>query len=158
MIDLGSNTFHLAIVSLDDAGQIHVIDSQKENLRLCEVVEEGVIPNSFFRKAEDALLAMKSIGQSYHAEFRLIATQAIRGARNRLQFMEHIQQKIGLKLEIIDGVEEARLSYFGVIQSLSFGHDLVLSVDVGGASTEIALGRGTECQYLPTQQVQQVQE
>ncbi len=148
MLDLGSNTFHLAIVSLDDAGQIHVLDSQKENLRLAEAVEDGYIPDSFFKKASDALQAMKAIGQSYHAEFRLIATQAIRAAANRQEFMEHILQSTGLKLEIIDGVEEARLSYFGVIQSLSFGQDLVLSVDVGGASTEIAVGRGTECQYL----------
>ncbi len=135
-------------MSLDDAGQIHVIDSQKENLRLAEVIEDGFIPHSFFTKASDALLAMKGIGQSYHAEFRLIATQAIRAAENKLEFIEHIQQSTGFKLEIIDGVEEARLSYFGVIQSLSFGQDSVLSVDVGGASTEIAVGRGTDCQYL----------
>lgn len=148
MIDLGSNTFHLAITSLDDAGQIHVIDSQKAGLRLAEVIEDSEIPEKFFKRAADTLLAMKSIGQSYHAEFRLVATQAIRAARNRLAFIEHIQKTTGLKLEIIDGVEEARLSFLGVYQGLSFGHDVVLSLDVGGASTEIAVGQTTECHYL----------
>lgn len=148
MIDLGSNTFHLAITSLDDAGQIHVIDSQKESLRLAEALDEGEIPDKFFKKAADALVAMKSIGQSYNAEFRLIATQAIRVAKNRLSFIEHIQKSTGLKLEIIDGVEEARLSFLGVCQGLSFGSDTLLSVDIGGASTEIAVGRMGECLYL----------
>ncbi len=148
MIDLGSNTFHLAITSLDDAGQIHVIDSQKESLRLAEVLEDGEIPEKFFKKAADALVAMKSIGQSYNAEFRLIATQAIRVARNRISFIDHVQKSTGLKLEIIDGVEEARLSFLGVCQGLSFGPDTLLSLDIGGASTEIAVGRMGECIYL----------
>lgn len=148
MIDLGSNTFHLAITSLDDAGQIHIIDSQKESLRLAEALEDGEIPDKFFKKAADALVAMKSIGQSYNAEFRLIATQAIRVAKNRLAFIEHVQKSTGLKLEIIDGVEEARLSFLGVCQGISFGTDTLISVDIGGASTEIAVGRMGECLYL----------
>ncbi len=148
MIDLGSNTFHLAITSLDEAGQTHVIDSQKENLRLAEAVEDGMIPEKLFQRATEALLAMRSIGQSYQAEFRVVATQAIRAAHNRLAFIDHVLKTTGLKMEIIDGVEEARLSFLGVSQSLSFGMETLLSVDIGGASTEIAVGKGADCTYL----------
>ncbi len=148
MIDLGSNTFHLAITSLDEAGQTHVIDGQKENMRLAEAIDEDMIPERIFERATEALLAMKSIGQSYQAEFRVVATQAIRAAHNRLTFIDHIQKTTGLKLEIIDGVEEARLSFLGVSQGLSFGLETLLSVDIGGASTEIAVGRGADCTYL----------
>jgi exopolyphosphatase/guanosine-5'-triphosphate,3'-diphosphate pyrophosphatase len=148
VIDLGSNTFHLAITALDEAGQIHVIDGQKENMRIAEAIEDGMIPERLFQRATEALLAMKSIGQSYKGEFRVVATQAIRAAHNRLAFIDHIQKTTGLKMEIIDGVEEARLSFLGVSQSLSFGTENLLSVDIGGASTEIAVGRGADCTYL----------
>jgi exopolyphosphatase/guanosine-5'-triphosphate,3'-diphosphate pyrophosphatase len=148
VIDLGSNTFHLAITTLDEAGLIHVIDGQKENMRLAELIDDGDIPEKVFKRASDALAAMKSIGQSYQAEFRLVATQAIRAAKNRLAFIEHVQKTTGLKLEIIDGVEEARLSYLGISQSLSFGGETLLALDIGGASTEIAVGQGSDCRYL----------
>lgn len=148
VIDLGSNTFHLAITTLDEDGHIHVIDSQKEAMRLAEVIEDGYIPAKLFKRSTDALLAMKSIGQSFHAEFRLVATQAIRAANNRLAYIEHIRKSTGLNLEIIDGVEEARLSFLGVIQGLHFGDDAMLTVDIGGASTELAFGRPFDCNYL----------
>ncbi|MBC7661690.1 MAG: Ppx/GppA family phosphatase [Chitinophagaceae bacterium] len=148
MIDLGSNTFHLAITTLDEDGHIHVIDTQKDNLRLAEMLEDGYIPAKFFKHSADSLLAMKSIGQSYNAQFRLVATQAIRSAHNRLAFIEHIRKATGLDLEIIDGVEEARLSYLGVVQGLHFADESVMTVDIGGASTEIAAGQASDCHYL----------
>ncbi|MBC7533072.1 MAG: Ppx/GppA family phosphatase [Oligoflexus sp.] len=148
VIDLGSNTFHLAITTLDEDGHIHVIDTQKDHLRLAEMLEDGYIPAKLFKRSAEALLAMKSIGQSYHAQFRLVATQAIRSAHNRLAFIEHIRKATGLDLEIIDGVEEARLSFLGVIQGLHFADEPVMTVDIGGASTEIACGRASDCNYL----------
>ncbi len=148
MIDLGSNTFHLAITTLDEDGHIHVIDTQKDHIRLAEMLEDGYIPAKLFKRSAEALLAMKSIGQSYHAQFRLVATQAIRSAHNRLAFIEHIRKATGLDLEIIDGVEEARLSFLGVIQGLHFADEPVMTVDIGGASTEIACGIASDCNYL----------
>ncbi len=148
MIDLGSNTFHLAITTLDEDGHIHVVDTQKDHLRLAEMLEDGYIPAKLFKRSADALLAMKSIGQSYHAQFRVVATQAIRSASNRLAFIEHIRKATQLDLEIIDGVEEARLSFLGVIQGLHFGDEPVMTVDIGGASTEIACGQASDCHYL----------
>ncbi|MES2745225.1 MAG: Ppx/GppA phosphatase family protein, partial [Bdellovibrionota bacterium] len=148
VIDLGSNTFHLAITTLDEDGHIHVIDTQKDHLRLAEMLEDGYIPAKLFKRSTDALLAMKSIGQSYHAQFRLVATQAIRSAHNRLAFIEHVRKSTQLDLEIIDGVEEARLSFLGVIQGLHFGDEPVMTVDIGGASTEIACGKASDCHYL----------
>lgn len=148
MIDLGSNTFHLAITTLDEDGHIHVIDTQKEHLRLAEMLEDNFITAKLFKRSADALLAMKAIGQSYNAQFRLVATQAIRSAHNRLAFIEHVRKATGLDLEIIDGVEEARLSFLGVIQGLHFGDEPIMTVDIGGASTEIACGRASDCHYL----------
>ncbi len=148
MIDLGSNTFHLAITSLDEDGHIRVLDTQKEHLRLAEMLEDGYIPAKLFKKSSDALLAMKAIGQSYNARFRLVATQAIRSAHNRLAFIEHVRKATELDLEIIDGVEEARLSFLGVIQGLHFADEPIMTVDIGGASTELACGQGNDCNYL----------
>jgi exopolyphosphatase/guanosine-5'-triphosphate,3'-diphosphate pyrophosphatase len=148
VIDLGSNTFHLAITTLDENGYIHVIDTQKDHLRLAEMLEDGYIPAKLFKRSSDALIAMKSIGQSYHAQFRLVATQAIRSAHNRLAFIEHVRKSTELDLEIIDGVEEARLSFLGVVQGLHFGDEPVMTVDIGGASTEIACGKASDCHYL----------
>ena len=148
MIDLGSNTFHLAITTLDEDGHIHVIDTQKEHLRLAEMLEDNYIPAKLFKRSAEALLTMKAIGQSYHAQFRLVATQAIRSAHNRLAFIEHVRKATDLDIEIIDGVEEARLSFLGVIQGLHFADEAVMTVDIGGASTEIACGRSSDCNYL----------
>lgn len=148
VIDLGSNTFHLAITTLDEDGHIHVVDTQKDHLRLAEMLEDGYIPAKLFKRSAEALMAMKSIGQSYNAQFRLVATQAIRSAHNRLAFIEHIRKATGLDLEIIDGVEEARLSFLGVIQGLHFADEQVMTVDIGGASTEIACGKASDCNYL----------
>lgn len=73
---------------------------------------------------------------------RVAGTNTLRKARNAQALIEHAEEVLGHPIEIIAGVEEARLIYLGVAQGLSDTGGTRLVVDIGGGSTELILGEG----------------
>ena len=144
-VDLGSNSFHL-VVARYTHGQLIIIDRLREMVRLAPGVEtDGRLDKDV---AARALACLERFGQrlrDMHADsVRVVGTNALRIARRKQAFLERAREALGHPIEIVSGMEEARLIYSGVAHTLPAepGHRLV--VDIGGGSTEIIIGEGYE--------------
>jgi exopolyphosphatase/guanosine-5'-triphosphate,3'-diphosphate pyrophosphatase len=144
-IDIGTNSFHLLVARPTANGRFEVLDREKEVVRLGagsgdmkrlepEAVERGVAALARFRRIAD----------SFGAEVHAVATSAVREAENRNEFLIRAQTEADVWVDVISGLEEARLIHLGVIQAVPVFDQQVLVVDIGGGSTEFAVGRGGE--------------
>jgi exopolyphosphatase/guanosine-5'-triphosphate,3'-diphosphate pyrophosphatase len=76
----------------------------------------------------------------------LVATEVLRAAGNSHDFIERIKHKLGWKIEVLSGEEEAKYSYIGASDSITEPDKPVIVMDVGGGSSEIILGKGSQVQ------------
>src|SRR5262245_7674961 len=144
-LDLGSNSFHL-IVAHHYENRIQVIDRMKEMVRLAAGLDAHnmLTPEVTAR----ALECLGRFGQRLHhlpsKNVRVVGTNTLRKARNSAAFLARAEEALGHKIEVISGVEEARLIYLGVSFALQDSHDKRLVIDIGGGSTELILGQQFE--------------
>jgi len=142
-VDLGSNSFRLEIGRFD-AGQLRRIEYLKETVRLGGGLDKnGCLSASAMAPA---LACLARFGQRLAGfapgQVRAVATQTLREARNRDEFLLPARQALGFPIEVISGPEEARLIYQGATHSLPASDERRLVVDIGGRSTELAVGTG----------------
>jgi exopolyphosphatase/guanosine-5'-triphosphate,3'-diphosphate pyrophosphatase len=141
-VDLGSNSFHMVVATLAD-GQIQIVDRMKERVALAEGLgPDGRLDAEAKRRA---IACLERFGQRLRGfdelAVRAVGTNTLRKAKNRRAFLRMAERALGHRIGIIPGHEEARLVYLGVAHSLADDTGRRLVVDVGGGSTEIALGR-----------------
>jgi len=152
-VDLGSNSFRLSVgrvVTDGDAGearaQIVPVDRAKETVRLAAGLDAGGCLNDATLERAERVLAHfgERLRDFPPARVRAVATNTFRVAKNAAQFLPRLQAALGFGIDIISGLEEARLIYVGVAHSLpkSSARDATrrLVVDIGGGSTEIIIG------------------
>ncbi|MEO8806549.1 MAG: Ppx/GppA phosphatase family protein [Burkholderiaceae bacterium] len=141
-IDMGSNSFRLEIGQLID-GRYRRIDYLKETVRLGAGLDlNGLLTEEATMRGLACLARFAQRLKGFvAAQVRAVATQTLREARNRDQFLARAQAELGFPIEVISGREEARLIYAGVarLQPSSVPR---LVVDIGGRSTEMILGHG----------------
>ncbi len=142
-VDLGSNSFHM-VVARHSHGQLAIIDRLREMVRLAAgVAENGRIDKDV---AARALACLERFGQrlrDMHADgVRVVGTNALRLAHKKQAFLERAREALGHPIEIIAGMEEARLIYAGVAHTMPNEAGKRLVVDVGGGSSEYATGNG----------------
>jgi exopolyphosphatase/guanosine-5'-triphosphate,3'-diphosphate pyrophosphatase len=142
-VDLGSNSFHM-VVARYSHGQLVVIDRLREMVRLASGIEDsGRIDKE---AAARALACLHRFGQrlrDMHARsVRVVGTNALRVARRKQAFLERAREALGHPIEIISGMEEARLIYSGVAHTMPSEAGRRLVCDIGGGSTELIIGEG----------------
>ncbi|HEU5442319.1 MAG TPA: exopolyphosphatase [Steroidobacteraceae bacterium] len=142
-VDLGSNSFHL-VVARYTHGQLVIIDRLREMVRLASGVEEnGRIDKEV---AARALACLQRFGQRLRDmradSVRVVGTNALRMAHRKQAFLERAREALGHPIEIISGMEEARLIYSGVAHTMPSEPGRRLVVDIGGGSTELIIGEG----------------
>lgn len=148
-VDLGSNSFHMIVARLQD-GHVRVLDRLREPVRLAAGLDER---NQLSDEARArALDCLARFGQRLrdlpeHA-VRAVGTNTLRRAHSNLGFLAEAETALGHPIEIISGVEEARLIYLGVSQSLADDGGRRLVMDIGGGSTELIVGERFECIHL----------
>ncbi len=144
-IDLGSNSFHLLIARPVNR-DIQVIDQDKEMVRLASGLQADRTIDSETR--ERALECLSRFGQRIRhinpAAIRIVGTNTLRAARKSKKFIKQAQLLLGHEIEIISGIEEARLIYLGVAHSIARDNGRRMVVDIGGGSTEIIVGERFE--------------
>jgi exopolyphosphatase/guanosine-5'-triphosphate,3'-diphosphate pyrophosphatase len=118
-VDLGSNSFHM-VVARYSHGQLVIIDRLREMVRLAAGVgEDGRLDKDV---AARALACLERFGQrlrDMHARnVRVVGTNALRIARRKQAFLERAREALGFPIEIVSGMEEARLIYSGVAHNL----------------------------------------
>lgn len=153
-VDLGSNSFHMIIGELRQ-GQLTIIDRLRETVRLAEgLTRDGDLSPAARRRALDCL---SRFGERLHdmkaANVRAAGTSALRRARDSRGFRVDAEQALGHPIEVISGIEEARLIYAGVTHSMPAIDGLRLVLDIGGGSTELILGQSNEPKALESLQM-----
>ncbi len=147
-VDLGSNSFHM-VVARYSHGQLIIVDRLREMVRLAAGLDaQGRLhPDSIAR----ALACLERFGQRLRdikaESVRAVGTNTLRKARRKGAFLDMAAAALGHPIDIISGVEEARLIHLGVAHTTpSEGRRLV--VDIGGGSTEIIIGEGFTARQL----------
>ena len=147
-IDLGSNSFRLEIGQLD-SGHIQRVEYLKEPVRQGGDLDED--RNLTAEAMERGVRCLARFGERIQgfdpAHVRAVATQTLREANNRDVFIKMAKKALGFDVEVISGVEEARLIYQGVSRFLPQSNDRRLVIDIGGRSTEFILGQGFKSQH-----------
>jgi exopolyphosphatase/guanosine-5'-triphosphate,3'-diphosphate pyrophosphatase len=142
-VDLGSNSFRLH-VGMHDGESIRVVKSARDPVKLGAGFDKlsNLTPEAM-RIALDSLAHFRAVLSGFSLEgVRVVATNALRSARNAPEFLPLAEKAIGYPIEIISGEEEGRLIYMGVASALDAPGERRLVIDIGGGSTELVLGQG----------------
>jgi exopolyphosphatase/guanosine-5'-triphosphate,3'-diphosphate pyrophosphatase len=148
-VDLGSNSFHMVVARNQD-GEPSIVDRLREMVRLASGLDE----KGFLDEAsqERALACLRRFGQrlrDMHAhQVRVVGTNTLRKAQNSDAFLAKAEEALGHPVEVISGIEEARLIYLGVSHHTDSSDGANLVIDIGGGSTELIIGEGHEPQQL----------
>jgi exopolyphosphatase/guanosine-5'-triphosphate,3'-diphosphate pyrophosphatase len=142
-VDLGSNSFRLEIGRVEH-GQFQRTEYLKETVRQGGGLDENrnLTPQAM-QAGWDCLARFGERLAGFKApEVRAVATQTLREARNRDEFLDRANTVLGFTIDVISGREEARLIYQGVAQMLPETQERRFVIDIGGRSTELILGVG----------------
>ena len=144
-IDLGTNSFHLIVARVEADGQFDLLTKDKEVVRLGSGAGElrTITPDAIERGLA-ALDRFARIAEVYGATIDAVGTSALREATNRDEFVRRARDETGIDVDVVAGAEEARLIHLGVIQTLPVFEERILVVDIGGGSTEFAVGEGAD--------------
>ena len=146
-IDLGSNSFHMIVARIQD-GQLSIIDRIREMVRLAGGVDaQGNISDEVQTRALECLQRFgERLKEFPEGSVRAVGTNTLRNVSSSEDFLSKAEEALGHTLDIIAGVEEARLIYLGVAHSLAVTGGNRFVMDIGGSSTELIVG---EDSYTP---------
>lgn len=149
-IDIGTNSFHLVVVEVGENGKFEIVDSEKEVIRLSEGTTGDIkkINEDAIQRAINALKKFSGIANSHNAQIRAVATSAVRESSNKIEFVNRVFEETSVKIEVINGAEEGRLIYLGVLQAVPIFNKRVLCIDIGGGSTEFIVGYKGKILYV----------
>lgn len=143
-LDIGTNSFHL-VVAKPVPGGFEVVTREKEVVRLGhgggdmkEISEDAM------SRGVKCLVRMAEIARSHGADLRAVATSAVREARNKSDFVRQARKAAGVEVEVVTGVEEARLIHLGVLNAIGVHDKPMFVCDIGGGSTEVVVGLDDE--------------
>ena len=144
-IDIGSNAVRLLIKSIDREAvqekKFKKVMMLRVPLRLgFDVFSIGELSEKKVDKLRRLMKAFRQLMKIYDVDdYRACATSAMRDARNGRMIIKKIEKDTGIRIEIIDGQEEARMIYNNHIECMDDRQGNYMYVDVGGGSTEINL-------------------
>ncbi len=144
-LDIGTNTA-LLLIGEGDGDTFSILEDVHAIPRLGEDVDKThVIGKEAVLRLDEILFHYSDLMTSAGVDIiDAVGTSALRDAENSHAVREHIRNDFGIPIRLISGDEEARLTYLGAVSDISTDAHLIAVVDIGGGSTEIALGRGKE--------------
>jgi exopolyphosphatase/guanosine-5'-triphosphate,3'-diphosphate pyrophosphatase len=141
VLDIGSNTGHLLVVDAHRGAAPLPAYSHKEPLRLAEHLEDGQVTRSgldaLTRFVADAVVVAEDKGAQDMLGF---ATSAVRDARNCDAVLDHVADETGVRIAVLPGDDEARLTFLAVRRWFGWSSGRLAVFDIGGGSLEIAVG------------------
>jgi exopolyphosphatase/guanosine-5'-triphosphate,3'-diphosphate pyrophosphatase len=140
-IDIGSNSIRQIVADVSPDGTITVVDEMKSAPRLgADVDITGVLGSNAMAAAAAAVGRMAILARQLGARrIEAVATSAVRDAANGAEFAARVRQEAGLTLRIIDGRDEARLSWLSALAHFDLGVGRTVVMDIGGGSLELVL-------------------
>ena len=140
-IDIGSNSIKLAVVDAAASDSFAVLCREKEVVRLGHnTLSRGHLAQEAIERATDCIKRFKAIAEVRGAERIIaVATASIRAAKNSARFIREVEQKTSVKVEVLSGIEEARLIGLAASRGCTRSRATTVNVDIGGGSTELSL-------------------
>ena len=144
-IDIGTNSVLLLVANIRDGG-IEVLEEKQAVPRLGKGVDadKNLNPDSCDRVVEVLKKYKAHLEENYPQaanDVVVTATSAVRDSSNREEFLNQIYQETGWRVQLLTGEEEAQTTYTGAISVLKDQNENFVVLDIGGGSTEIALGK-----------------
>lgn len=141
-LDFGSNTLKLTVASLTPAGALEVRFEDAVITRIGEGLDKnGYLLDAAMERTLVELRRLADLARAHGAqEIAAVGTAGLRGARNAEAFLARVKAETGFEVEVIHGLREAELAF--AAPSIAFGPGPVAVMDLGGRSTELAVGQG----------------
>ncbi|MFN8160596.1 MAG: Ppx/GppA phosphatase family protein [Solirubrobacterales bacterium] len=153
VIDVGTNTTRLLVADVRE-GEIAEIERHSRVTRLGRGVDlSGKLSSEGIEAVCETVARYTARYQELGAErVRAIATSAVRDAANGEAFVAELRERFALSPQVLEGTEEARLTYTGATWGRPPGPS-TLVVDIGGGSTELIVGTGGEISFATSLQI-----
>ncbi|MBV0911929.1 Ppx/GppA phosphatase family protein [Anianabacter salinae] len=137
-LDLGTNSCRM-LIAQPKGSQFHVVDSFSKSVQLGSGLEASgrLSRGSMARTIQALRICKRKIDKHNVTRMRLVATEACRRATNAAEFVNVVERETGLRLDIIETEEEARLAVISCAPLVSTRTEQLLVVDIGGGSTEL---------------------
>ena len=145
VIDMGTNTFHLLLVELDNV-TFKTIYKEKIPVKLGKGgINQNNLAEDAVKRAFHTLKHFKNLidGENIDQVFAF-ATSAVRNAENGPEFVKTVKETIGINIQVLSGEEEAQMIYQGIRLSGSLNGQTELMMDIGGGSVEFIIGNSQE--------------
>ncbi len=141
VIDLGTNTFNLLVAEWDESGVPKILNRSKYATKIGKGgINENRITKEAIKRAQEAFDEMTEISNQFEVSRTLaFATSAIRSADNGAEFVQLIEEKYNITIEVISGDREADLIFTGTKKAIELNHEPVAILDIGGGSNEIII-------------------
>ncbi len=149
-VDIGSNSIHLLIVEVDREGHFRAMDREREMVRLgAHGLTVGHLASDAVDRSLAALTRYADLARAHGCK-KIIATatSAVREADNGEKFLRRVKKRTGIDVDMLSGVEEARLIARAVGYVRELGDTPTLGIDIGGGSTEFWVTESGENRYL----------
>jgi exopolyphosphatase/guanosine-5'-triphosphate,3'-diphosphate pyrophosphatase len=136
VIDLGTNTFNLAIADVEN-NTIDLLHAEKEGVAIgMGGINDKLLSEEAMQRAISCLSRFKSRCDDFQAtQIDAIGTSAIRDATNKHVFLKLVKNSTGIEIDVINGIQEANLIYQGIAYTYNFESPSLI-MDIGGGSTE----------------------
>ena len=145
VIDIGSNSIKLRVVR-KQGNVLRTLLDTTEVVRLGKGLVSGYLEEATLKHGVGVVRRLVRLAADMGAKPRLVATMALRVARNAGEFVRLVRERTGITIEILSGEEEARLAWLGAIHGLgvAVGFENRAVFDTGGGSTEFIFGSGSQ--------------
>nr|WP_274707013.1 Ppx/GppA phosphatase family protein [Corynebacterium evansiae] len=142
VLDVGSNTVHLVVVDAQRGGPPTPMSNWKTPMRLVEYLDKkGAINEKGQEKLLNGVALAKEMSDQFRCEEMLpFATSAIRSAENAEEVLDRVENETGVRLRILSGDEEARLTFLAVRRWYGWSAGRICDLDIGGGSLEMSIG------------------
>ncbi len=139
---MGSNTVHLVVVDARPGGHPTPMSDSKTTMKLVEHLDsEGAMTKVGIKKLTGAVAeAADLVGSMRCQEMISFATSAVRDAANGEEILAAVEKDTGVKLEILSGEDEARLTFLAVRRWFGWSAGRIINLDIGGGSLELTSG------------------
>lgn len=148
VIDVGTNSIKFHVARRKPDGSLETVLDRNDITRLGEGLREtgSIGADPLERNARSVAGFVEEAGKLGVSSPEIVGTMALRTAANAADFISRVKDLTGLTLRVIEGEEEARLSYLAVLSGLPVGDADLVAFDTGGGSTEFIFGKGPQIQ------------
>jgi len=136
VVDIGANTVRSCVYKIFEGDELNKIFSKKNIVGLASYVEDGALSRKGIERLKTVLREQIDILHYLSVEdIHVFATASLRKVTNRNEILEEVKKKVGVDIQLLSDLDEARLGFAGIKELM--GNDEGISIDIGGGSTEI---------------------